>query len=509
MATIYDLSVSLRPDNMETTNLSLTPVSHEEAARIFAKRYGVKVTDIPHASFFSTERISLRSHLGTHLDAPIHFYPTSEGRPAKTIDEVPLEWCLADAVVLDFRHKKPSQAINETDIASELERIHYVPKKGDIVVLWTGGTDHYDNDPHFGESAAGMNSGALNYLFGLGVRIMATDSATIDMPIALMTERLLKGDQSAYFPIHRAGRLIEWTHAEKLANLASLPGPFGFKMMFFPVKISRGTGGWIRAVAIHDEWLNSHQIRLVDLSLPITNHSFEPEQSHIITMYRDQLLRAKARRLGIPVADINHAGATDDVETSTHAGTHIDAPYHVGPVYNGKRAATVDEVSLDWFYGDGVLLDFSEQKRPGETISTEDLRGQFDRIGYRLKNQDIVLIRTGAAAHFATDPAFPDLSLALERKAFSWLLDQGVRVIGCDAESLDGPVAPMLEALRAGRHGDFFPIHYAGREREFCLIHKMNLSGLPRPHGFKVAAFPVKLESCGAAWTRAVALVAV
>ena len=88
MATIYDLSVSLRPDNMETTNLSLTPVSHEEAARIFSRRYGVKVTDIPHGSFFSNERISLRSHLGTHLDAPIHFYPTSEGRPAKTIDEV-------------------------------------------------------------------------------------------------------------------------------------------------------------------------------------------------------------------------------------------------------------------------------------------------------------------------------------------------------------------------------------------------------------------------------------
>jgi len=65
----------------------------------------------------------------------------------------------------------------------------------------------------------------------------------------------------------------------------------------------------------------------------------------------------------------------------------------------------------------------------------------------------------------------------------------------------------MLEALRAGRKKDFFPIHYAGREREFCLVHKMNLSGLLRPHGFKVAAFPVKLEGCGAAWTRAVALV--
>jgi cyclase len=82
-------------------------------------------------------------------------------------------------------------------------------------------------------------------------------------------------------------------------------------------------------------------------------------------------------------------------------------------------------------------------------------------------------------------------------------------VIGCDSESLDGPVAPMLESLRAGRHQDFFPIHYTGREREFCLVQKMDLSGLPLPHGFKIAAFPVKLESCGAAWTRAVALVEV
>jgi kynurenine formamidase len=280
-------------------------------------------------------------------------------------------------------------------------------------------------------------------------------------------------------------------------------------MMFFPVKIARGTGGWIRAVAIEDEWLNSHQVRPVDLSLPIMNHSFELEESRIITMCRDQLLRAKARRLGIRVTAINHAGATDDVEASTHAGTHVVAPYHFGPVINGKRAATVDEVPLDWFYGDGVLLDFSEQKRPGDTITTGDLNNQLDRIDYGLKSQDIVLIRTGAADQFGNDPAFPDLSPVLERRAFSWLLDQGVRVIGCDSESLDGPVAPMLESLRAGRHKDFFPIHYAGREREFCLIHKMDLSGLPLPHGFKVAAFPVKLESCGAAWTRAVALVEV
>ncbi|MBI2988151.1 MAG: cyclase family protein [Deltaproteobacteria bacterium] len=507
MAKIYDLSVSLRTENMESSEVKLTSVTHDEAARIFAKRHNLKVSDLPQASFFSTERIQLRSHLGTHLDAPYHFYPTSEGRPAKLIDEVPLKWCISDGVVLDFRHKKPSEPITEYDVASELERIGYRPKRDDIVVLRTGGTDHYDNDPRFAESAAGMNGGALNYVFRFGVKVMATDSATIDMPIPLMTERLVKGDKAAYFPIHRAGRLTEWTHAEKLANLGSLPAPFGFKLMFFPVKIARGTGAWIRAVAIEDAWLSSHRLRLVDLSLPIMNHSFEPGESRVMTVHHDQNQRAKAKRLRMPVSEIIHLGAMDIVETYTHAGTHVDAPYHFGPTCDGRRASTVDELPLDWFYSDGVLLDFSATKRPGENISVADLAGNLERIGHRLKDQDIVLIRTGAADRFSDDPNFSDLSLALDKKALLWLLDQGVHVIGCDAESLDGPVGPMVEALRAGKKEGFFSIHYAGREREFCLIHKMDLSSLPRAHGFKVVAFPIKLEGCSAAWTRAVALV--
>jgi kynurenine formamidase len=461
---------------------------------------------MPNGSFFCSERVMLRSHLGTHLDAPLHFYPTSEERPAKTIDEVPLEWCFGDAVVLDFRNKKPSDPITEKDIASELERIGYKLKGGNFVILWTGGTDRYE-DPRFAEVAAGMNKAALHYLFHLGIRIMATDSATMDMPIPLMTERLLKGDKDSYFPIHRAGRFTEWTHAEKLANLGSLPAPFGFKVMFFPVKIAHATGAWCRAVAIQDEWLDSRPIQLVDLSLPIMNHSFEPEENRIVHIPGNQARRAKAKRLRLPVEEINHAGATDDVDISTHAGTHIVAPFHFGPVVNGKRAATVDELPLDWFYGEGFLLDFSKSKRAGEKISTAELHDQLKRIGVPLKNGDIVLIRTGAADHFAGDPAFADLSPALAREAFLWLLDQGVRLIGCDAESLDGPVGPMAEALKSGKQENFFPVHYAGRDREFCLVHKLNLSGLPGARGFKVAAFPVKIEGCGASWTRAVALV--
>ena len=507
MARIYDLSVALRPENMEERPLTLSATPHDEAARRFAKEHGVRVSALPGGSFFASERVGLGSHLGTHLDAPYHFYPTSEGRPAKLIDEVPLEWCFSDAVVLDFRHKRPSEHITEYDIAEALEKIRYTPKPDDIVMLWTGGTDRYDDDPKFHVAAAGLNGGALNYVFRLGVKIMSSDSATIDMPIPLMTERLLQGDKAAYFPIHRAGQLKEWTHAEKIAHLETLPGPFGFKVMFFPIKLRRATGAWIRAVAIVDEWLDGRPVQLVDLSQPIMPASFEPEESRIITTHHDMSARARAKRLGMRVGEAPHLGAMDHVETYSHAGTHVDAPYHFGPTTAGQPARTADKLPLEWFYADAVLLDLSRDRRPGDTITTADVRGALDRLDYRLKAADIVLVRTGADAHFEDDPTFVDQGAALEREALGWLLDQGVRVVGTDAETLDGPLAPMLEALRAGNPDAFYPVQYAGREREFCLIPKMDLRGLSRPHGFKVVAFPIKLEGASAAWTRAVALV--
>jgi kynurenine formamidase len=154
-----------------------------------------------------------------------------------------------------------------------------------------------------------------------------------------------------------------------------------------------------------------------------------------------------------------------------------------------------------------VLLDFAERKLFGESISSSEVRGELERVGHDLTAGDIVLIRTGAAKEFLDNPAYPGLSMPLEREALFYLLDQGVRTIGCDAESVDGPAEAMVEELRAGCPEAFFPVHYAGREREFVLVQKMDLAGLTQATGFKVAAFPIKLEGAGAAWTRAVGLV--
>ena len=497
---IHDLSVTLRRGTLENREIQLTLVPHDEAARVFAREQGVKVSSLPHGTFFADERITLGSHDGTHLDAPYHFYPTSEGKPAKLIDEWPLEWSMGRGLRLDFRDHSPSEPITEYDVVAELERIGRQPKPGEAVMLWTGGTDGYDHDPNFSKSAAGLNGGALNYLFRFGVRLMSSDSATIDVPLPIMRERLLQGDPAAYFPVHRAGRHTEWTHAEKIASMGSLPSHDGFTAMFFPIKIAGATGAWTRAIGIEDPWL-AGELELVDLSLPIMNASFEScGESRVTTVHHDQSRALRAKELGWTVDRIPHNSAMDHVSTTTHSGTHVDAPLHFK---SGGRA--IDQMPLEWFYGEGVLLDFGA-KGPGERISLADVRGEVDRLSVHPGPTSIVLIRTGAGDHFADDPAFPDLGNAVDLDAFCWLLDQGVRVVGCDQESLEGPLGPMVKALRAGDTSSLYPIHYAGRDREFCLVEKMDLSKLPRPNGFKVAAFPIKLERSGASWTRAVAL---
>ncbi len=52
---------------------------------------------------------------------------------------------------------------------------------------------------------------------------------------------------------HFVGKDKEYSHIEKLANLDKLPKPFGFKVACFPVKLTGGSAGWARVVAILED----------------------------------------------------------------------------------------------------------------------------------------------------------------------------------------------------------------------------------------------------------------
>ncbi len=84
---------------------------------------GIAEKDLPEGLGWAHETVTLNTHSGTHIDAPYHFHPTSEGRPSKTIDEMPLELAYGDGVVLDMRHKKGGDVISFSDIDEALEKI--------------------------------------------------------------------------------------------------------------------------------------------------------------------------------------------------------------------------------------------------------------------------------------------------------------------------------------------------------------------------------------------------
>jgi len=69
--------------------------------------------------------ITAGAHNGTHVDAPFHYGKYSEGKEAKTIDEVPLEWCHRNGVVLDMKHKEPGSEITISDLDESLKKIGY------------------------------------------------------------------------------------------------------------------------------------------------------------------------------------------------------------------------------------------------------------------------------------------------------------------------------------------------------------------------------------------------
>jgi kynurenine formamidase len=249
--------------------------------------------------------------------------------------------------------------------------------------------------------------------------------------------------------------------------------------------------------------------RLIDLSLPHENFASEPYPPTIThTTHEDGAHRlAKLAKIEPTDFEGGMALASDQVTASTHSGTHVDAPWHYGPTVNGEPSKTIDQVPLEWCYGNGVVLDFRHLEQ-GSEITVDDVKAALEKINYSLQENDIVLVQTGADKFWGTEQYLPAQS-GLGMDATEFILDQGVKAIGIDGWGLDRPVAKMVESYhRTGNKKDLWPSHFYGRKREYIQIEKMaNLDLLPAPTGFKVACFPIKIDRGSAGWTRAVAII--
>jgi kynurenine formamidase len=254
-------------------------------------------------------------------------------------------------------------------------------------------------------------------------------------------------------------------------------------------------------------------LRLIDLSVPLENAAVSepmPAKIHYIT-HAAEGLQQMQQFFGVQPSDLVYSGglgwAVEEIQAITHTGTHVDAPYHYAPEAEGRPARRIDQVPLEWCFAPGVVLDL-RHKAAGAFITTADLQTALVRIGHRLQPFDIVLLQTGADKRLNAADYFAQPGLG--REGVLWLVEQGVKVIGIDAYTLDRPFGSMVADFRRTGDGRYiWPAHFAGITREYCQIEKLaNLDQLPRPHGFYVSCLPVKIKDASAAWCRAVALVA-
>lgn len=195
------------------------------------------------------ESISLSTHGTTHFDAPWHFSPVSEGKVAKTVDKIPLEWCFSDGVVLDMRGKTDGIEINVDDVKNALSKIKYTIKPLDIVLILTGNDKLFGTKKYFTDGL-GVSAAATKWILEHGVKVVGIDSWGWDIPLNIQAALAKQNKQKDIFwAAHYVGIEMEYCHMEQLTNLDKLP-QFGFKVCCFPLKVKDGSAGPARVVAM-------------------------------------------------------------------------------------------------------------------------------------------------------------------------------------------------------------------------------------------------------------------
>lgn len=250
---LIDLSVYLEENPFaEPFPMSITPHKHQESAFNMAQKLGLDPSAFNDSMSLTHEDFSGQFHCGTHVDAPYHFGPIVEGKPAKGIDEVPIDWFYHDGVRLDMRHVPRNGLITVDDIKKALNDIDYTLKPMDIVLIWTD-FDKLIYKPEYLKEQPGMSREATEYILDEGVKVIGIDAYGFDRSFGYQAQAYKNGEITELFPGHMVGRDREYVHMEKLGQLDELPTPYGFKVICFPVKGRHATAGMTRVVAMIED----------------------------------------------------------------------------------------------------------------------------------------------------------------------------------------------------------------------------------------------------------------
>lgn len=263
MSKLVDLTRPLHNIDKTTFPPSLLPllriiapeieyIDHAKGAQIMQFLFRCPNEHLPSGEGWAEENVTISTHLGTHVDAPWHCGSTCEGKPAKTVDEIPLEELFCDAIVIDVTHKKGTgSAITVEDLQNDLKKTGARIKKGDAVLIRTD-HDKFPLNAELRYNYPGMTRESTLWLTEQGAKIGGTDATGWDRPFHVMIEEYQTSkDKSKIWDAHFACREAELYVVQQLANLDQLPA-HGFKVAFFPLNLQKASAAPARVVAFLD-----------------------------------------------------------------------------------------------------------------------------------------------------------------------------------------------------------------------------------------------------------------
>lgn len=161
-----------------------------------------------------------------------------------------------------------------------------------------------------------------------------------------------------------------------------------------------------------------------------------------------------------------------ELSTSTHMGTHIDAPFH----YDGD-GLKVEELPLDIYLTKAQVVDVAGIRN----VSAEDLPEIEEGV-------EAVLLYTAAWQDRATFPvSWPEFDASIAE----WMAGKGIRLLGVDVPSVDPQTSKEL------------PMHQAMNRNGRFILEGTVLDGVPAGV-YQLVALPLKITGADGSPVRAV-----
>jgi arylformamidase len=171
-------------------------------------------------------------HVSTHVDAPRHMLQDGD-----TIDQIPMDRLIGEAVVFNLKHRVPGDTIT----ANDFEKYSKIIKKNDIVILNTGYEFYSDASQY-----CIISPQAAQWLVEKDIKCLAMDLPSLD-PVSKKNVKASNQSHPSHHIILNAGIPI----VECLVNLDALTGST-VSFCCLCLKIRGSDGAPARAVAFVD-----------------------------------------------------------------------------------------------------------------------------------------------------------------------------------------------------------------------------------------------------------------